>query len=310
MPSYSELNSSYASYQGLFNTVKKISEVGLLSEDYGEYEDLIGIDPMTSSMLFYGPVFFDSMYEKRKVQSTNAMAWQSGHKLSRAAGLGVKFNSAGLPGQDARASYTTYLDGKPFSGLTVVFVYKTGGTAHEYLGACISKRIFTLRTAAGASFVSVTFPLNGSSVLSTAPATFGWHAVGAPYGTDSLPLVSFSGIDVNDGEPHLIAYQFDAGSGDTTIVTTVIDGISNGSPVTVGGNYIGEILEFGFGTHTYETFPNSTPLDSSNTSVSHLALYDKIISNDTLRAWYANLDIPDEGGYYILADGRWRQVLL
>lgn len=269
------------------------------------WADIYGVDPMATSMLRAEPVFFDALYEQRMVEYSTNMTWQRPtHKLSRGAGCGVGF---GGDGTINRICYSSYLDDYPMRECTISFVYRSEDVSHQWLGTLDSKRMFYLRNTYPLDFSIVSFPLDGTSTAASAPATLGWYATGV--GDGALPVYSSNGTRIDDNGLHLVTVTFDSRDGANTQVVLYIDGISQ-STTQISGWFPNVISEFGIGVSTAATLTGLTPNTASNSTVSHLAIYDRLIPQSQIRSWVANLDIPDAGGYYVLADGAWRQALL
>jgi hypothetical protein len=302
---------TYGSIYSPTNAYSTISTAGSygtyagFTESPSMWADIYGVDPMATSMLRADPVFFDALYEQRMVEYSTNMTWQrSTHRLSRGTGYGVGF---GGDGTINRICYSSYLDNYQMRECTISFVYKANDLSHQWLGTLDSKRIFYLMNNYPLEFSIVSFPRDGSSTASNAEATLGWYATGA--GTGALPIYVQGGTRVNDGNLHLVSVTFDSRDANSTQIVLYIDGIAQ-STTQISGWFPNILTEFGIGVSTIATLTGLTPNTGSNASVSHLAIHDRLIPQSQLRAWVANIDIPDDGGYYTLADGAWRQFLL
>lgn len=304
MATYGSIYSATNAYSTIPTTGTYASFAGFV-EPPSMWADIYGVDPMATSMLRADPVFFDALYEQRMVELSTNMTWQrSTHHLSRGTGDGVGF---GGDGTINRICYQNYLNNYPMRECTVSFVYRETDVSHQWLGSLDAKRIFYLRNNYPLDFYIGTFPLDGTSTASTAPATLGWWATGI--GAANSPIYSASGTRIDGTGLHLVSVTFDSRDENSTQIVLYIDGVAQ-TTTQVSGWFPNIMNEFGIGVHSSETLTGLTPNTGSEATVSHLAIFDRLIPQSQLRAWVANLDIPDAGGYYVLADGAWRQFLV
>jgi hypothetical protein len=260
------------------------------------WADLVGVDPMATAMLSQMPVFFDALYEPRMVTTYQNMTWYTGENvMPRHIGGGVRFNNGVL----ANIEYNQYLQNQSFTEGSIAFVAQTTqATAVTY--DCLmtffgDNEHFDIVIqdndgAVGATNASVNFYFQQADAGVGEFNDYGWEG-----GQNT----------VNDGQPHLVCLTWKQQLDGTTYFAMTVDGLPHSYLLVPYLSF--PILDKFFVGSGYFPVTGDTPTD---TTISHLAIYDFVLDPAVLAAWPANTSIPAEGGYYAVVDGRWRQFLL
>jgi hypothetical protein len=298
----------YSGFSGLYSNTSYVNTQdywqisGLVEADHYNWYDLSG-DPLATALTNLNPIFFDALYDARMIEFQYNMTWFSDipQQLSRHAGAGPVFST---PDESTNTGikYSDFLNNEYFNSKTIVFVMQTtnGGLSHVYNAATTQRSIFKAKNAlVNMQIESYPFSTNTQG----APAYLRVNINGSVYSNPG------DRVDINDGEPHIVIIKESLDFNNNSVVELYVDGTLQ-AYAPYNQTILPTISDFGFGQWSGDPSPWGSPYPYRTLSVSHLAIYNYLLPQPVASGLTANLSIPDGGGWYVVADGRWRRVLV
>lgn len=303
MPQYSAITGSYgdAAYYTGSQDYWQLS--GFTEAVHNAWYDLVDVDPLSTALINMNPVFFDALYEPRMAENYYNMKWydSSSYKLSRHYGRGCLFNTPDTA-TNTGIKYSDFLNSTTFDKKTMVFVMcgVNGGMSHVFISTT-QRSIFKARNALVNMQVE-SYPFSNDA--QGQPAYLRVNINGSVYSPDSD-----SRIDINDGNPHIVVLVEYLDFNNNSVIELYVDGIRQ-IIASYNQTVLPTIEDFGFGQWAGDLYPWGSPYPALGLGVSHLAIFDYALPYSVISGLTANLSIPEGGGFYVVAAGRWRRVLL
>jgi hypothetical protein len=297
MATYNSFSGQYQSISGDNYQVSGIAEAS-----HNEWTDIVGSDPLSNVMIDLNPVFFDALYEPRMPETYANVVWYDayGHKFPRHYGKGVVI---GAPDQSSYSGirYSDFLNSKQFNDFTIMFVARMW-LSHDYAAAHTEKIIFTANSTQ--QMLQVQSHATNTAVRGQGDPSHLRLKLG------STVYVNETKTDLSDYTYHLITITNRSQDLNNDVRLYIDNNLE--TAIAHSGDLLPNITDFAVGLMSGDGAASAAPYPAvSALSMSHLAIYDYAVPESTIAGLPANMWIPDlGGGTFVVADGRWRRVLL